>query len=408
MTAAFDVERVRRDFPILAKTARGKPLAYLDNAATAQKPEVVIEAGVNYYRSANSNVHRGVYALAEEAEAAYVQARASAARHLNASAEEIIFTRGTTEALNLVAHSHGQANLREGDVVILTVMEHHANVVPWQFAAERTGAEIKVAPILPDGSLDRDALRSLLDLPNAKILSLAFASNSLGTVNPVAEICAEAKERGIATVVDGAQAAPHGPVDVQTIDCDFYALSGHKAYGPMGIGVLYGRRERLQAMPPYQGGGDMIDHVTFAKTTYAPSPQRFEAGTPNVAGAIGLGAALDYLASLDLTAADAHEQRLLRLATEGLADLPGLTLHGQAAEKAPLVSFTVEGIHPHDLASLLDAQGIAIRTGHHCCQPLMEHLGVTATARASFAFYNTEEEALRLVETTRKALSILR
>lgn len=408
MTAPFDVERIRRDFPILAKAARGKPLAYLDNAATAQKPEVVIEAIADYYRSANSNVHRGVYALAEEAEAAYVQARASAARHLNASAEEIIFTRGTTEALNLVAHSHGQTSLSEGDVVVLTVMEHHANVVPWQFAAERTGAQIKVAPVLPDGSLDRDALRALLDLPNAKILSLAHASNSLGTVNPVAEICAEAKERGIVTVVDGAQAAPHGPVDVQAIDCDFYALSGHKAYGPMGIGVLYGKRERLEAMPPYQGGGDMIDHVTFAKTTYAPPPQRFEAGTPNVAGAIGLGKALDYLAALDLPAANAHEQRLLQRAAEGLADLPGLTLRGQAAEKVPLVSFTVEGVHPHDLASLLDAQGIAIRTGHHCCQPLMEHLGVTATARASFAFYNTEEEAHRLVETTRKALSILR
>lgn len=408
MTAAFDIERVRRDFPILAKNARGKPLAYLDNAATAQKPEVVIEAIADYYRSANSNVHRGVYALAEEAEAAYVRARVSTASHLNASAEEIIFTRGTTEALNLVAHSHGQSNLRAGDIVVLTVMEHHANIVPWQLAVERTGAQIKVAPVLPDGSLDRDALRSLLDLPNAKILSLAHTSNSLGTVNPIAEICAEAKERGIVTVVDGAQAAPHGPVNVQNINCDFYALSGHKTYGPMGIGVLYGKRELLEAMPPYQGGGDMIDHVTFAKTTYAPPPQRFEAGTPNVAGAIGLGKALDYLAALDLPAANAHEQRLLQLATEGLTALPGLTLHGQAAEKAPIVSFTVEDVHPHDLASLLDAQGIAIRTGHHCCQPLMDQLGVPATARASFAFYNTEEEAHRLVEITRKALSILR
>ncbi|MFP6894707.1 MAG: cysteine desulfurase, partial [Opitutales bacterium] len=332
-------------------------------------------------------------------------ARKVIADHLNVSTEEIIFVRGTTEALNLVAQSHARAHLCEGDVVVLTTMEHHANVVPWQLVKKQTGIEIEVAPILEDGSLDRDALRSLLDQPKVKLLSLCHVSNSLGTVNPVAEIVTEAKERGVVTVIDGAQSIPHGPIDLLEIDCDFFAFSGHKVFGPMGIGVLYGKRELLAAMPPYQGGGDMIDEVTFEKTTFAPPPQRFEAGTPNVEGAIGLGTAIEYLGNLDLTAAVSHEQFLLKQATTGMEALPGLTIHGNAPGKAAVISFTVDGIHPHDIATFLDAEGIAIRTGHHCCQPLMEHLGLTATARASFAFYNTTEEVDRLVEALQKTIA---
>jgi cysteine desulfurase/selenocysteine lyase len=404
MTTSFDPETVRRDFPILGKSFRGKPLAYLDNAATSQKPNAVIDAIANHYRKSNANVHRGVYALAEEAETAYLHARKVIADHLNVSTEEIIFVRGTTEALNLVAQSHARAHLCEGDVVVLTTMEHHANVVPWQLVKKQTGIEIEVAPILEDGSLDRDALRSLLEQPKVKLLSLCHVSNSLGTVNPVAEIVTEAKESGVVTVIDGAQSIPHGPIDLRDIDCDFFAFSGHKVFGPMGIGVLYGKRELLADMPPYQGGGDMIDEVTFEETTFAPPPQRFEAGTPNVEGAIGLGAAIEYLGTLDLVAAVSHEQSLLKHATTGMEALPGLTIHGNAPGKAAVISFTVDGIHPHDIATFLDAEGIAIRTGHHCCQPLMEHLGVTATARASFAFYNTIEEVDRLVEALRKTI----
>ena len=380
MITSFDPETVRRDFPILGKSFRGKPLAYLDNAATSQKPSAVIDAIANHYRESNANVHRGVYALAEEAEIAYLHARKVIAGHLNVNADEIIFVRGTTEALNLVAQSYARAHLGEGDVVLLTTMEHHANIVPWQLLKEQTGIEIEVSPILEDGSLDRDALSALLDQPKVKLLSLCHVSNSLGTVNPVAEIVAEAKERGVVTVVDGAQSIPHGPIDLRDIDCDFFAFSGHKVFAPMGIGVLFGKRELLADMPPYQGGGDMIDEVTFEKTTFAPPPQRFEAGTPNVEGAIGLGAAIEYLGDLDLAAATDHEQALLEQATDGLEALPGLTIHGNAPGKAAVISFTVDGIHPHDIATFLDAEGIAIRTGHHCCQPLMEHLGITATA----------------------------
>ncbi len=405
MITSFDPETVRRDFPILGKSFRGKPLAYLDNAATSQKPSAVIDAIANHYRESNANVHRGVYALAEEAEIAYLHARKVIAGHLNVNADEIIFVRGTTEALNLVAQSYARAHLGEGDVVLLTTMEHHANIVPWQLLKKQTGIEIEVSPILEDGSLDRDALSALLDQPKVKLLSLCHVSNSLGTVNPVAEIVAEAKERGIVTVVDGAQSIPHGPIDLRDIDCDFFAFSGHKVFAPMGIGVLYGKKELLADMPPYQGGGDMIDEVTFEKTTFAPPPQRFEAGTPNVEGAIGLGAAIEYLGSLDLAAAAAHEQALLEQTTVGLEAIPGLTIHGNAPGKAAVISFTVDGIHPHDIATFLDAEGIAIRTGHHCCQPLMEHLGITATARASFAFYNTKEEVDRLVEALKKTIA---
>ena len=405
MITSFDPEAVRRDFPILGKSFRGKPLAYLDNAATSQKPNAVIDAIANHYRESNANVHRGVYALAEEAETAYLHARKVIAVHLNVSADEIIFVRGTTEALNLVAQSYARAHLDEGDVVVLTTMEHHANIVPWQLLKKQTGIEIEVSPILEDGSLDRDALSALLDQPKVKLLSLCHVSNSLGTVNPVAEIVAEAKKHGVVTVVDGAQSIPHGPIDLRDIDCDFFAFSGHKVFGPMGIGVLYGKKELLADMPPYQGGGDMIDEVTFEKTTFAYPPQRFEAGTPNVEGVIGLGAAIEYLGNLDLAAATEHEQALLEQANAGLESLPGLTTHGNAIGKAAVISFTVDGIHPHDIATFLDAEGIAIRTGHHCCQPLMEHLGITATARASFAFYNTKEEVDRLVEALKKTIA---
>ncbi len=405
MSVSFDPDALRRDFPILGKSFRGKPLAYLDNAATSQKPNAVIEAIANYYRESNANVHRGVYALAEEAEVAYDHARKVIAAHLNVDYDEVIFVRGTTEALNLVAQSHARSNLGQGDVIVLTTMEHHANVVPWQLVTEQTGADIKVAPIDDRGCIDRDALRSLLEENSVKLLSLTHVSNSLGTVNPVAEIVAEAKERGIVTVVDGAQSVPHGPVDLQAIGCDFFAFSGHKVFGPMGIGILFGKKELLDAMPPYHGGGDMIDCVTFEKTTFTSPPQRFEAGTPNVAGSIGLGVAIEYLGNLDLAAVAAHEHALLEQATAGLEALPGLTIHGHAPEKAAVVSFTIDGIHPHDVATFLDAEGIAVRAGHHCCQPLMERLGVPATARASFAFYNLPEEVDRLVEAVRKTIA---
>ncbi|MBO46016.1 MAG: cysteine desulfurase CsdA [Planctomycetes bacterium] len=407
MTATFDAEAIRRDFPILGKRFRGKRLAYLDNAATSQKPTAVIEALVKYYRESNSNVHRGVYALAEEAEAAYLRARKIVGAHLNVEPDEIVFVRGTTEALNLVAQSHARPNLQPGDVIVLTTMEHHANLVPWQLVAEQTEAEIKVAPIDSRGCIDRNALSALLD-QKPKILSFCHVSNSLGTVNPAAEIVNEAKERGIVTVIDGAQSIPHGPVDLKALDCDFFAFSGHKAFGPMGIGVLYGKGERLASMPPYQGGGDMVDCVSFEKTTYAPPPQRFEAGTPNVAGAIGLGAALEYLSELDLEGVAVHEKALLEQATAELEAIPGLTIHGQAPEKAAVVSFTVEGIHPHDLATFLDAEGVAVRAGHHCCQPLMKHLDEPATVRASFALYNLPEEVDLLVKAVRKTIDCFR
>ena len=407
MPAPFDAATVRRDFPILEKTFRDKALVYLDNASTSQKPAVVIDAIAEFYRETNSNVHRGVYALAEEAEAAYDQARKTVASHLNADPEEIVFVRGTTEALNLVAQSYGRASLGPGDVIVVTEMEHHANIVPWQMVAEQTGATVKAAPIDDSGSIDRNALSQLLE-QGPKILSLCHISNALGTINPIAEIIAEAKDLGVVTVVDGAQSVPHGPVDVKALDCDFFAFSGHKAFGPMGIGVLYGKQDKLAQMPPYQGGGDMIDEVTIAKTTFVAPPQRFEAGTPNVAGAIGLGIALNYFNALDHEAMAAHEQALLEQATVGLSALPGLTIHGQSPDKAAVVSFSVEDIHPHDIATFLDADGIAIRAGHHCCQPLMTRLGETSTARASFAFYNLPEEIDHLVATVSRTIDCFR
>ena len=403
----FNVGRIRKDFPILSKTNRGKPLAYLDNAASSQKPNCVINCLAKYYTEKNSNVHRGVYALAEEAEIEYQQARQTIADWLNVSTEEIIFVRGATEALNLTAHSFSRSHLKPGDSIILTQMEHHANIVPWQMIAKEKNLNIKVVPIIEDGSLDLEHLSTLIREEETKLLSLCHISNSLGTINPVEQIIKEAHARNITVVVDGAQSIPHTRLDLKKMDCDFFAFSGHKVFGPMGIGVLYGKKELLQSMPPYQGGGDMIDQVSFQGTTFAPSPQRFEAGTPNVAGAVGLASAIDYLSNYDMTELARHEESLLQFSQSELQKINGLKIHGNAAEKVAVISFSIEGVHPHDLATLLDSEGIAIRTGHHCCQPLMESLGVSSTARASFAFYNTMDEAERLVEAVQKSASIL-
>ena len=403
----FNVGRIRKDFPILSKTNRGKPLAYLDNAASSQKPNCVINCLAKYYTEQNSNVHRGVYALAEEAEIEYQQARQTIADWLNVSTEEIIFVRGATEALNLTAHSFSRSRLKSGDSIILTQMEHHANIVPWQMIAKEKNLNIKVVPIMEDGSLDLEYLSTLIREEETKLLSLCHISNSLGTINPVEQIIKEAHARNTTVVVDGAQSIPHTRLDLKKMDCDFFAFSGHKVFGPMGIGVLYGKKELLQSMPPYQGGGDMIDQVSFQGTTFAPSPQRFEAGTPNVAGAVGLASAIDYLSNYDMTELARHEESLLQFSQSELQKINGLKIHGNAAEKVAVISFSIEGVHPHDLATLLDSEGIAIRTGHHCCQPLMESLGVSSTARASFAFYNTMEEAERLVEAVQKSASIL-
>ena len=403
----FNVDRIRADFPILSKTNRGKPLAYLDNAASSQKPNCVINCLAKYYTEQNSNVHRGVYALAEEAEIEYQQARQTIADWLHVSTEEIIFVRGATEALNLTAQSFSRSNLKPGDSIILTQMEHHANIVPWQMIAKEKNLKIKVVPILKDGSLDLEHLSTLIREDETKLLSLCHISNSLGTINPVEQIITEAHARNITVVVDGAQSIPHKRLDLKKMGCDFFAFSGHKVFGPMGIGVLYGKKELLQSMPPYQGGGDMIDQVSFQGSTFAPAPQKFEAGTPNVAGAIGLASAIDYLSKYDMTELARHEDSLLQFAQSELQKINGLKIHGNAAEKVAVISFSIEGVHPHDLATLLDSEGIAIRTGHHCCQPLMESLGVSSTARASFAFYNTMEEAERLVEAVQKSASIL-
>ena len=403
----FNVDRIRADFPILSKSNRGKPLAYLDNAASSQKPDCVINCLAKYYTEQNSNVHRGVYALAEEAEIEYQQARQTIADWLHVSTEEIIFVRGATEALNLTAQSFSRSNLKPGDSIILTQMEHHANIVPWQMIAKEKNLKIKVVPILKDGSLDLEHLSTLIREDETKLLSLCHISNSLGTINPVEQIIKEAHARNITVVVDGAQSIPHKRLDLKKMGCDFFAFSGHKVFGPMGIGVLYGKKELLQSMPPYQGGGDMIDQVSFQGSTFAPAPQKFEAGTPNVAGAIGLASAIDYLSKYDMTELARHEDSLLQFAQSELQKINGLKIHGNAAEKVAVISFSIEGVHPHDLATLLDSEGIAIRTGHHCCQPLMESLGVSSTARASFAFYNTMEEAERLVEAVQKSASIL-
>jgi cysteine desulfurase/selenocysteine lyase len=397
-TKTWDVDRVRCDFPILRTQVHGKPLVYLDNGATSQKPQAVIDAVSHYYETGNANVHRGVYALSESATAAYEGARTKLARFLNAREDrEIIYVRGTTEAINLAASSFGRLKVRSGDEILVSAMEHHSNIVPWQILAEQVGATIKVIPMNQAGELRLDEYEKLLT-PRARLVAVAHISNSLGTINPIKEMTALAHARGVPVLVDGAQGAPHLAVDVQDLDCDFYTVSGHKMFGPTGIGVLYGKATQLEAMPPYQGGGDMIRSVTFAKTTYAPIPAKFEAGTPDIAGVVGLGAAVDYLGGLDRKAAAAHEQDLLDYATGRLATVPGLTIVGTAARKASVISFVLAGIHAHDVGTIVDQAGVAIRTGHHCTQPVMEFFGVPATARASFAFYNTRHEVDALVD----------
>jgi cysteine desulfurase/selenocysteine lyase len=404
---SFDSYSIRKDFPVLSRSNRGKPLIYLDNAATSQKPQCVIDAVAHYYANTNSNVHRGVYELAEQAEMLYQNARNTVAEWLNVSSDEIIFTRGATESLNLIAQSFARTILKEGDVIILSEMEHHANIVPWQMIAEQTGAIIEVAPILDNGSLDREKLSELLSLSKSKLLSLCHVSNVLGTVNPVKEIIKEAHKNDVKVVLDGAQSVPHLKVDLEDLSCDSFVFSGHKLFAPMGIGIAFAKKEYLNDMVPYQGGGDMIDQVTFSKTTYSKGVQRFEAGTPNVAGAIGLGEAIRYLNGIHFQLADVHEKKLLHLLREQLQGLDGLVEHGTTEDKAGVFCFSIDGVHPHDLATLLDAEGIAIRTGHHCCQPLMQRLGHESTARASFSIYNTLEDVHSFANALKRAVKIL-
>lgn len=398
----FDVARIRQDFPLLARRERGRPLAYLDSAASSQKPAVVIEAIRRYYSEQHANIHRGVYRLSEEATAAYEAARVAVARFLGApDPRGVVFVRGATEAINLVADSWGRAHLRAGDEILLTAMEHHANIVPWQLAAERAGARVVVCPVSPRGELDLEAFRRLLT-PRTRLAAFTHVSNALGTVNPAAELARWAKAAGATVLIDACQSASHFDIDVAALGCDFLCFSGHKVCGPTGIGVLWGRPDLLDAMPPYQSGGDMIQRVDFAGTTFRPAPERFEAGTPHISGAIALAVALGYVASLR-PAAHAHEQRLLALATERLRAIPGVRLVGEAPEKVAVVSFLVDGLHPHDVGLLLDADAVAVRVGHHCCMPLMKVLGTPGTVRASFAFYNTEEEVDRLADSLRRA-----
>jgi len=390
--APLEVARLRQDFPILGERINGRRLVYLDNAATTQKPQSVIDTIASYYRHDNANVHRGVHALSQRATDAYEAARANVMRFVNARApEEVVFTRGTTDAINLVAQSFARPQLREGDEVLVSAMEHHSNIVPWQLVCQQTGAALRVAPIDDAGDLIVDAYAALLR-PRTKLVAVTHVSNALGSIVPLARVVALARAAGIPVLVDGAQAIAHMPVDVQALDCDFYAFSGHKILGPTGIGILYGKASRLEAMPPYQGGGDMIRSVTFERTVYNDLPYKFEAGTPNIAGAIGLGAALDYMRGVGVEAIDAHERALLADATARLAAIPGLRIIGTARDKAGIVSFTLEGVHAHDVGTILDHEGIAIRAGHHCAMPVMAQFGVAGTARASFALYNTHDE----------------
>jgi cysteine desulfurase/selenocysteine lyase len=394
---ALDVERLRQDFPILSRRVRGKPLVYLDNAATSQKPRRVIDAVSRFYGSENANIHRGVHYLSEQATLAYDAVRARVARLLNAAMpSEVVFTRGTTEGLNLVAQSWARPRLRAGDEILITEMEHHSNIVPWQLVAGQTGAVVRAVPVTEIGELDLTAFDRLLT-DRTRILALGHVSNALGTINPVRWMVARARERGVVTVVDGAQSVPHLAVDVQSLGCDFFAFSGHKVLGPTGVGVLYGRADRLEAMAPWQGGGDMIETVTLERSTFAPPPARFEAGTPMIAEVIGLGAAVEYVDEVGHAAIGAWEEELLGYATERVRELNGVRLIGTAREKAAVLSFVVEGVHPHDVGAVLDDDGVAIRAGHHCAQPLMRRFGVPATARASFAFYNTRDEVDALV-----------
>ncbi|HLB86613.1 MAG TPA: cysteine desulfurase [Terriglobales bacterium] len=393
----FDVEKVREDFPILKVRVHGRPLVYLDNAATAQKPQVVIDTISRYYMAENSNIHRGIHFLSLQATRAYEDARDKVKHFLNAShTREILFVRGTTEGINLVAQSYGRTFIKEGDEIVISAMEHHSNIVPWQILCEQVGAKLRVIPINDDGELLIEEYEKLLN-KRTKFVSVAHLSNALGTINPVKQIIEMAHRCGVPVLVDGAQAVPHLKVDVQDLDCDFYAFSAHKLFGPTGVGVLYGKANLLEAMPPYHGGGDMISSVTFEKTIYNVLPYKFEAGTPNIAGGVGLGAAIDYLNGIGLETVAAYEHELLSYATEAISRILGVRLIGTAKEKACVLSFVVDDIHAHDVGTILDEEGIAIRTGHHCAMPVMQRFGVPATARASLAFYNTREEIDALV-----------
>jgi cysteine desulfurase/selenocysteine lyase len=404
--AALDVERIRADFPILRRQVRGRALTYLDNAATTQKPQQVLDALIGYYTSCNANVHRGVHFLSEIATEAHDVARGKVRAFLNAaSTREIVFTRNSTEGINLVAHAFGRWRVQAGDEVVITAMEHHSNIVPWQLLCEERGAHLRVAPIDDSGALILDQLEALLT-PRTKLLSVTHMSNALGTVNPIATIVRMAHARGVPVLVDGSQAAYHLPVDVQALDCDFYVATGHKLYGPTGIGVLYGRESLLAEMPPFLGGGDMIRSVTFEKSTWNELPYKFEAGTPDIAGAIGLGAALDYISAIGLDRISAHEHDLLQYGTAALREVPGLRLIGTAPHKASILSFVIEGVHPHDIGTIVDQDGVAIRTGHHCAQPVMDRFCVPATARASLAMYNTRCDIDALVGALRRVHAV--
>jgi cysteine desulfurase/selenocysteine lyase len=404
--AVIDIEKVRADFPILASRVHGHDLVYLDNAATSQKPQAVIDAIVRYYQSANANIHRGVHYLSQLATQEFEAGRQTMQQFVNAAhASEIVFTRGTTEAINLVAQSYGRRHVGAGDEVLITAMEHHSDIVPWQMLCEEKGAKLAVAPINDRGELILEEFEKLLG-PKTKLVAIAHVSNALGTINPVKKIVALAHAQGIPVVVDGAQAVPHLAVDVQDLDVDFYAFSGHKMYGPTGIGALYAKAALLEAMPPYQGGGDMISSVTFEKTTYNKVPHKFEAGTPDMAGVAGLKAAIEYMNGIGVDKIAAHEHDLLEYATEAVRALPGIRIIGTAAEKASVLSFTVEDVHPHDIGTILDQEGIAVRTGHHCAQPVMERYKIPATVRASFAVYNTRAEVDELVRGLRKVREV--
>jgi len=398
----------RDDFPLLSRQVHGKPLVYFDSAATAQRPRQVLSAMDDFYRQHNANVHRGVHSLSGEATDLFEAARRKLCQHINASSErEVIFTRGSTEAINLVAQAYLRPLLQAGDEILISHMEHHSNIVPWQMLREQTGAVLKVIPVTDSGELDLQALPELIS-ERTRMLGLVHVSNALGTINPVREVCTLARRHGITTIIDGAQAMPHLAVDVQALGCDFYTMSGHKMYGPTGIGALYGREALLEAMPPWQGGGEMIRTVSFEETTWNDLPAKFEAGTPNIAGAIGLGAAVDYLRDIGLDAIAAHEQDLLQFATEKMREIDGLRIIGEARDKASVVSFVIDGVHPHDLGTIVDHHGFAIRTGHHCTMPLIKRFGLPATARASLALYNTRHEIESFIPALRQACDMLR
>jgi cysteine desulfurase/selenocysteine lyase len=395
----FDVQKVRRDFPILSERVHGKPLVYLDSANTSQKPQSVLEAMDEYYRHANANIHRATHLLSERATALYEGARAKAAAFINApDARTIVLTKGTTDGINLVAQSYGRSMLRAGDEVVISWLEHHSNIVPWQLLCEQIGAVLRVVPITEVGEIDLDAYAALLS-PRTRLVAVSHVSNALGTINPVREIIEQAHARGAVVLIDGAQAAPHLAIDVQALGCDFYVFSSHKMFGPTGVGVLFGRRSLLEAMPPYQGGGDMIASVTFEKTLYNAVPYKFEAGTPNIGGVVGFGAAVDYLMAIDRDAALAHEDAVLEYATARVREIPGTRIIGEARQKTGVLSFVLEGVHPHDAGTILDAEGVAVRTGQHCAQPVMDRFGITATIRASLGIYNTREDIDTLVRS---------